>query len=61
LKALDGLRVVTRDKDIAPAMADFVRALGRPAPADPACSPLLADAGRRFLAAVEAELRAPVT
>jgi hypothetical protein len=59
LEAVSGLRVVTGDTDIAPAMADFVRALGRPAPADPACLPLLADAGRRFLAAVEAELRAP--
>ena len=62
LTALDGLRVVTGDYDIAPAMAGFVRALGRPAPAGPACSPLLVeDAGRRFLAAVEAELRAPET
>ena len=61
LDALDGLRVVTGDKDFAPALADFVRALGRPAPADPGCSPLLADAAGRFLAAVEAELRAPET
>lgn len=61
LDAVDGLRVVTEDKDIAPAMAEFARALARPAPASPACSPLLADAGRRFLAAVEAELRAPET
>ncbi len=61
LDALDGLRVVTGEKDIAPAVADFTRALGRPAPADPACSPLLVDAGRRFLAVVEAELRSPAT
>ena len=59
LKAVDGLRVVTREKDIAPAMADFVRTLGRPAAAGPARPPMVADAGRRFLAAVEAELRAP--